>query len=258
MERTKQGEFTWVDLAAKDLDAQTRFYEGLFGWTHTDLPTDVGPIYRMFAMDGATVAGASQMNPDMEAGGMPSMWNTYIAAADVDALAARAVELGGKIVMPAMDVMQEGRMVGIQDPTGATFFLWKAIGHNGAQKFMEPGSLAWSDLTTRDPGKAAAFYTALLGWDIALLEAPGQPYWQIKVDGTGEGGIMGMPEQAPPEMPANWIPYFGVTDARAMTEKAKSLGASVMMEPTEVPGMLIFAVIGDPAGAPFSILQATM
>jgi len=35
VERTKTGEFNWVDLSASDVEGQTRFYEGLLGWTHT-------------------------------------------------------------------------------------------------------------------------------------------------------------------------------------------------------------------------------
>jgi predicted enzyme related to lactoylglutathione lyase len=255
VERKVQGEFTWVDLAAKDLEGQTIFYEDLFGWRHTDVPTDVGPIYRMFQKNGQTVAGASQTSPDMAVAGVPTMWNTYIAADDVDAVAARAVELGGQIAMPAMDVMDQGRMVGIQDPTGATVFFWKASAHNGAQLFGDPGSLGWSELNTRDPGQAIAFYGELIGWKIEPLDAGTGPYWQVSVNGTGEGGIQPMPDMVPPQVPAYWLVYFGTEDARAAAERAKSLGATAQMEPMEVPGMLIFDVLADPAGATFALLQ---
>ncbi len=50
MERTKEGELPWTDLSAKDIEAQSRFYEELFGWTHEDTPTTEGlPPYRMFS-----------------------------------------------------------------------------------------------------------------------------------------------------------------------------------------------------------------
>ena len=255
MERTKEGEFCWVDLMASDLDKQTAFYEGLFGWTHEDIPTPMGPIYRMFLLDGARVAAASQIGPDMAAAGVPSMWNTYLATGDADALAAKAVELGGKVIMPAMDVMEQGRMVAISDPQGGAFFLWQAGANNGAQVFMKAGSQAWNDLTTRDPKGAAEFYSTLFGWQIKQLEGGGQPYWQVFVDGEGQGGIMPMPEDMPAEMPPFWLVYFGAEDAHAATEKAAALGGSVTMAPTEVPGMLIFSVVEDPGGATFAILQ---
>jgi hypothetical protein len=36
--------------------------------------------------------------------------------------------------------------------------------HIGARILNEPGALCWSELTTRDPKAAEAFYTKLFGW----------------------------------------------------------------------------------------------
>jgi len=38
MQRTKSGEFNWVDLSTKDFEDQSAFYVGLFGWTFDDMP----------------------------------------------------------------------------------------------------------------------------------------------------------------------------------------------------------------------------
>ncbi len=256
MERTKTGEFNWIDLSARDFDGQSAFYEGLFGWNHTDVPFAEGMVYRMFGADGHTVGGMSQLSPDMIAEGQPSAWNTYLATDDVDATAAKATGLGGTVVMPPMDVPGFGRMAAIQDPTGAYIFLWKAGQPDETIEYMKPGTLSWSDLTTRDPEKAADFYSKWVGWDIKPMDAGPTPYWQVHVDGVGEGGIMPMPDMMPAEAPAFWMPYFGTTDAAASVAKAKKLGASVQVEPTQVADMLIFAVVTDPAGATFALLQA--
>lgn len=48
------------------------------------------------------------------------MWGTYITVDDVDATVAKA-ELGGKVLMPPMDVLSVGKFALIQDPQGATF-----------------------------------------------------------------------------------------------------------------------------------------
>jgi len=256
MERTKQGEFNWTDLSARDLDAQTSFYEGLFGWTHKDVPFDGGLVYRMFDLDGHTVAGASQMNPDMAAMGMPSSWNTYIAAENIDLIASRAVELGGEVFMAAQDVTGFGRMVGIKDPTGASVFFWKPLTPDTSEVYGVPGALAWNDLETRDPARASAFFGKLLGWDIQRLDAGPMPYWQINVDGQGEGGISPMPEMVPAEAPAFWLDYFGTDDIKSIVSHAIALGASVQQAPTEAGGgMVSFAVLTDPAGATFALMQ---
>jgi predicted enzyme related to lactoylglutathione lyase len=255
MERTKTGEFNWVDLSARDFDGQGAFYEALFGWSHTDVPFAEGMVYRMFISDGHTVGGMSQLAPDMIEHGQPSAWNTYVATDDIDATAAKAAELGGTVVMPPMDVTGFGRMAAVQDPTGAYIFFWKPLRHDETMEYLLPGMLSWNDLTTRDPEAAVGFYTKLLDWDVQRMTGLEQPYWQVSIDGEGEGGIMPMPEMVPAEVPAFWMPYFGTTDVVASVAKAKELGATVQAEPTEVGGMLIFAVLADPAGATFALLQ---
>ena len=252
--RQMTGELTWVDLQAKDLEAQTRFYEGLFGWTHEDLPTDQGPIYRQFYIDGMRAAAVSQMQPEMEAKGMPSVWNTYFAAKSVDECVAKVQDLGGQVIMPAMDVMQEGRMAGIMDPTGGAFFLWQTGRTGGAEVFSRPGALMWADLNTRDPEKAADFYSKLFDWKIDRLEAGPMPYWQATMGETPEAGIMPMQPQLPESVPANWMPYFGVASVKDAVERAKAAGGSVTMEPMTA-GSVTFAILSDPAGAVFSIME---
>jgi predicted enzyme related to lactoylglutathione lyase len=254
MTRNRTGELTWVDLVARDLEGQTRFYETLLGWTHEDLPTDQGPIYRSFNKDGLRAAAISQMQPEMEAKGMPSMWNTYFAAEDVDERVSKAQSLGGQVVMPAMDVMGEGRMAGVMDPTGGAFFFWQAQRTGGAEIFGVPGSLSWADLSSRDPEKAADFYSKLFDWKIDRLEGGPMPYWQVTVGDTPECGIMPMPPQLPAEVPSNWMPYFGVDGINDAVERAKAAGATVNMEPMTAGGW-VFAVLSDPAGAVFSIME---
>jgi len=266
MERSRPGEFNWIDLSARDFDGQSAFYVALFGWGYTDIvppvaeleaqgiPSAEGMTYRMFNVGGHNVAGMSQLSPDLIAQGMPSAWNTYVATDDVDATAAKAVDLGGTVVMPPMDVTGSGRMAGIQDPTGAYIFLWKPLRPDETIEYMQPGTFSWADLTTRDPESAAAFYTKLLGWHVEPEEASPMPYWTVSVDGEGEGGIMSMPD-LPAEIPSFWMPYFGTTDIAASFAKAVELGATVVREPTEIAGMLWFAVLFDPVGATFALLQ---
>lgn len=256
MERSAFGEFTWVDLTASDLAKQTAFYEALFGWKHVDMPTtmsvDEGPVYREFTMNGARVAGISQMSDELARAGVPTVWNTYIATPDLDAAASRAVELGGTIRMPAMDVMDQGRMAGIQDPTGGAVYLWQARRHSGAEKFAEVGSVVWNEFETRAPEKAVEYFSRLFGWDIQFAQGV-SPYWTISVKGRAQGGIMNMPPPVPAAVPSFWFVYFGVADVRASVDKARSLGATIAAEPMEFGGMS-FAVIDDPVGAMFGVM----
>jgi predicted enzyme related to lactoylglutathione lyase len=255
MQRTKSGEFNWVDLSTKDFEGQSAFYAGLFGWTYEDMPYGDGQTYRMFNKDGHSVAGMSQLPPEVLASGAPTMWNTYLATDDLDAIVAKAEGLGATVVFPPGDVPGTGRIAAIQDPTGGFVWFWVPNAPDATMEYLMPGMLSWNDLATREPEKAIDFYTKLLGWEIAPQDNQTKQYWQINVDGVGEGGIMPMPEMVPEQVRAFWTPYFGTVDINASVAKVAELGGSVQAPPVQVDDMLIFAVVADPAGAAFCLLQ---
>ncbi len=55
--------------------------------------------------------------------GMPAQWHAYVVVESVDATLAQATKLGGKVLMPAMNIPQVGRVAMIQDPQGAAIGL---------------------------------------------------------------------------------------------------------------------------------------
>jgi predicted enzyme related to lactoylglutathione lyase len=46
-----------------------------------------------------------------------------------------------------------------------------------------------------------------------------------------------------------WLPYVEVDDVAAATKKAKSLGAKVIKDETEIPNAGWFSIFEDPTGA---------
>jgi predicted enzyme related to lactoylglutathione lyase len=52
-----------------------------------------------------------------------------------------------------------------------------------------------------------------------------------------------------PGVPSAWLAYVQVDDIGAATQKAKSLGATVVKDVTEVMGAGHFSIISDPTGA---------
>jgi predicted enzyme related to lactoylglutathione lyase len=104
------------------------------------------------------------------------------------------------------------------------------------------------ELNTADPEKAKAFYSKLFQWQLETMKNPAVPdagYTMINVGkGTG-GGIM----KQIPGGPAGWVAYVEVDDIQAAMKKAKSLGAKVMKDVTEVKDMGWFGFIQDPTGA---------
>jgi predicted enzyme related to lactoylglutathione lyase len=58
-----------------------------------------------------------------------------------------------------------------------------------------------------------------------------------------------------PNMPTAWLAYVGVDDINASTEKAKSLGATVLNGPIEIPNVGWCSILKDPTGAPIALFQ---
>jgi predicted enzyme related to lactoylglutathione lyase len=109
------------------------------------------------------------------------------------------------------------------------------------------------ELHTKDVKKSKKFYTSMFGWK--MEEVTGMDYTIINV-GEGTGG--GMMQNPMPGNPDNWLPYIQVEDVTASTKKAKSLGATIVKEVTEVPDMGWLSVIVDPTGAAFGLWEPKM
>lgn len=108
------------------------------------------------------------------------------------------------------------------------------------------------ELNTTDVAKAKSFYGNLFDWKLQDMPMAGGAYTMIEVgEGTG-GGLMKHPI---PGAPSSWLAYVLVDDVHAATGKAKSLGATVLKDVTEVPGMGWFSLIADPTGAALGLWQ---
>jgi len=107
------GTFCWVELASKDGAAAKRFYTSLFGWEVDDMPVPDGSTYSMLKKNGKQVAALYQLGPQQQ--GVPPHWNSYVSVASADASAAKAKQLGGKVVLESFDVMDAGRMAIVSD-----------------------------------------------------------------------------------------------------------------------------------------------
>ena len=109
------------------------------------------------------------------------------------------------------------------------------------------------ELNTADVAKAKSFYGKLFDWKLEEVPMPEGSYTMIQVgEGTG-GGLMKHPI---PGAPSAWLAYVLVDDVKAATSKAKSLGATVMKDVTEVMEMGWFSIITDPTGAVLGMWQA--
>ncbi len=245
------GHFCWPELATTDIASAKAFYGSVFGWGFVDMPTAMGN-YTIFKLHGLDVAAAYQMGPHQDA---PPHWNAYVAVMNADVSAAKAVELGGRIIAGPFDVEGIGRMAFVQDPGGATFALWQSIKHFGAGIFGESNSLCWTELMTRDAEQATAFYSGLLKWEPEAKKSGGHEYTEWWLNGTAVGGMMTMEGAAFDDMPSHWMTYFAVDDCDATTASAEAAGAKVLSVPADIPAVGRFSVIRDLQGAMFCIIK---
>jgi predicted enzyme related to lactoylglutathione lyase len=86
------------------------------------------------------------------------------------------------------------------------------------------------ELHTADLPQARDLYAELCGWRPEWIETRAGCYLSLELgDGFG-GGIVECPIRGP-----LWLPYVEVDEIAEATDRARKLGASVLLEPREGP-----------------------
>jgi len=244
------GRVVWHDLMSTDPAASQTFYAELFGWEFRETEIDGAP-YHIFTSGGHDQGGIMAFDPSQ---GIPSHWMAYVNVDDIDTTVERVATLGGSTCIPATEIEGIGRFAVIQDPTGGTLSPFQSAHEQKDMPYPQPaGMFCWDELMTNDVEKAKAFYAELFGWTSETHAAGGGEYHVLNQGERQIGGIMQIAEGAP--HPPMWMPYVATDDVRAGCEKAKSLGATIYVEPQEIPGTGRFCVFGDPQGASIALFQ---
>jgi hypothetical protein len=254
-ERTtfKPGTPCWIDLGTPDQDAAGEFYGRLFGWElHEDENAEETGGYRTAQLDGRAVGGVMKLMQE----GQPPAWLTYFASDDADATVAAVKEAGGNAIVEPMSVLDYGRMAVLADPTGAAFGIWQGGTNVGFGVVKDTGAVNWGELNSRDPGAAKEFYGSVFGWSFEDQEFEGTgTYTAISLGDETFGGLIDITDRVPPEVPAHWLVYFTVEDAEATASAGGEGGGEVVFGPQEIPNVGTIAVMKDPFGAVFAVIQ---
>jgi uncharacterized protein len=143
------GSLNFNGLATRDVERAKSFYGSVFGWTtltidggaqmwtlpgYGDYLERDNPGLRKQVAEAGGPAGfedvVASINPIADdQPDTPAHWSVTFGVDDADATAARAAELGGKVVVPPMDAPWV-RMTMISDPQGATFTASKFVPEN--------------------------------------------------------------------------------------------------------------------------------
>jgi predicted enzyme related to lactoylglutathione lyase len=245
MTRYENGVPSWVDIGVHDLEGALRFYSELFAWDVQDLGEEAGH-YSIVSKGGKQIAAISTGQDP----GTPR-WTTYINVDDVDSVAKRVEAAGGVAIVAPMDVMTAGRMAIFTDTTGAVIAAWQPQDHIGAQLVNEAGAFTWGELSTSDLAKSKAFYSDVFGWQWGGSDE----YAEAQVAGKSIAGVMPRPASMSADTPDSWLVYFGTDDVDSDAKRAVDLGATVIVDPTDIPGTGRFAVLLDPQNAVFALFK---
>jgi predicted enzyme related to lactoylglutathione lyase len=118
------GAFSWSELITSDPAAAATFYGELFGWRIAEMGPEMGG-YRVASIGDNGIGGIMASPPD--APPMPPHWGCYVTVDNLDTTLAKCESLGGKTIVPAMDVPNVGRMAVIVDPQGAALSLMQYL-----------------------------------------------------------------------------------------------------------------------------------
>jgi len=120
------------------------------------------------------------------------------------------------------------------------------------QRSEAAGEIYWFMLQTEDVFTAVRFYQGLFGWEI---DTGPTGNFLMRRNGTPFASIMQIEDRIPNVSEATWLAAINVTDVKKAVAAAKSLGASIRTDVTDLEGWGRFALLQDPDGAPLILAQ---
>jgi uncharacterized protein len=255
-----QGSHIWYELMTPDPDGAKAFYEAVVpGWSIGErLPGEMD--YRMInRSDGGMGGGMLGLSPDMLSHGARPAWLGYVAVDDVDGSVAQIEAKGGRVLMPASDIPDVGRIALVADPQGNSFYVMKPTPPKGDETKIsdvfstdQEQRVGWNELSTPDPAAARHFYGELFGWSSDEFMPMGEygEYRFFDHQGTRIGAVSGVV----PGAPQGWRYYIRVPSIPKSSEAVKAGGGNIAMGPMEVPGGDHIIIGHDPQGAEFALV----
>ncbi|WP_080792734.1 VOC family protein [Corynebacterium pacaense] len=235
----------WIDLSTSDIAKSSHFYQQVLGWEISE----VSAGYRMARVQGLPVAGFIEQPEDAS---LPDTWITYFLSYNLEEVAAKVVELGGRVLAEPTQV-HLGRMVLAVDTAGALFGLIEPDSEESFVAAGEPGTPVWHELTTVSRYPAAVeFYGELFNWTTSEMAAAQNDssfrYTTALVDGAAFAGIFDAEGQFPPQVPSFWQSYLGVASVDEAVARTREAGGEVIREPWDSEfGRM--ALVSDSTGA---------
>ena len=118
------------------------------------------------------------------------------------------------------------------------------------------GEICWRELARSDLETAKKFYSDLFGWKLEQSKITSIPYQEIHLGEKSTGGMMQIDENwGDPPPPSFWNTYIAVDNTDETVKKIEEKGGGIRVPPFDAPGVGRMAIVTDPAGAGFAIIQ---
>lgn len=244
-----------ADIAVPEHDRERRFYTHVLG-------TGDRPLWREDLMNnqGTPIIGLGARTEALAH--LPLQWMPHIQVADVAASEARAMALGGTVLMN--DASGKSQWAVLLDPDGAAFGIIPVVPAAALPPATDDGApvgrIAWLDLTVPDASAARDFYAQVVGWaveDVAMADAGNRyaDYNMLGGDGSPAAGICharGVNLGLPPV----WMLYLPVGDLAESLRRVEEEGGTVIRAVRKADGAYSYAAVRDPVGVSVALVPA--
>lgn len=122
-----------------------------------------------------------------------------------------------------------------------------------------PGQVVWRDLLTRDMEGIQRFYGELFGWQFSPVPGAlgGSDYQLIEYRGQWIGGVVDTRNFKARDNLSQWVNVFSTRDMAASVAKVRAAGGTLVGGPKQVGERGELALVQDPQGAHFALLQTS-
>jgi uncharacterized protein len=230
------------EFTTADAEALGKFYSDLFGWHAQAVPGDYVLI--------DTHSGKG-MNGGIANGDNATM--IYIEVDDLQTTLDEIEKIGGKTVVTPTVVPDMVTFATFSDPAGNVVGMVQRDPKADAPG-VSPGSnppVDWFEILGKDGKALKEFYSKAFDWDLKDSGAEGFDYYMMEAPEKGSAGAVG----SPPDGQQAIRFYAGVEDLAKTLEKAESLGAKTVMEPSKVAENTEIAIFVDPQGHAFGLYK---
>ena len=245
----------WVQLLTHEQRRATAFYAHLFHWTTRP--------HRWQSSTVPILARAGQpfgrIWPLEDVDGPTSEWACFWPVPDIGSAAQAARAAGGRTMVEPYDLLGLGptavvgdasdHAVPIMAPAGADGETSGERGQTGEGQTGE-GQVAFCESLSAEPAETARFLAAVTGY---TADQPDGIHHQVLLRAGAQ--VRAVVSLRGRKSARGWMPYVRVTDVDRTASRARKLGGAILAPPTNRAGLGRVAVLADPAGAAFGVVE---